>query len=250
MSTQTSSGGGPKRRDAGNWAGPVTRLSTANLPANAPTVNVEGLGLTGPLRGFGRMWQKTFQVRLVGANVTPTGLIRIWKDNFESFWPRGNHFYAPLTGLAPGEVAALSLAVPGSNITMLSTGVLVIYADEESFTLMTPEGHPIAGWITFSAFQEGEVTVAQVQSLVRAADPIFELGERLGAHKMNDAFWRQTVAAVAAHFGVREEVVMRQVCVDPRVQWSQAGNIWRNSAIRTGIYTMTTPLRALRRRRR
>ena len=33
----------------------------------------------------------------------------------------------------------------------LSTGVLVLYADDESFTLMTPQGHVFAGWITFSS---------------------------------------------------------------------------------------------------
>jgi hypothetical protein len=229
-----------------NWAGPVARLTTANLPAGAPTLNVEGLQLTGPLRGFGRMWQKTFRVRLVGSTVSPAEVITTWKTHFETFWPRGNHFYAPLVGLAPGEVAALSLVMPGSDITMLSTGVMVIYADDESFTLMTPEGHPIAGWITFSAFTDGETTVVQVQSLVRATDPIFELGERLGSHKVNDDFWRQTVAAVARHFAVVEPVEMQEICVDPKVQWGQAKNVWRNSAIRTGLYTMTAPFRALR----
>jgi hypothetical protein len=29
--------------------------------------------------------------------------------------------------------------------------VLVIYADAESFTFMTPEGHALSAWITFSA---------------------------------------------------------------------------------------------------
>jgi len=239
-----------QRRDTANWAAPVARLSTANLPAGAPTQNVEGRQLTGPLRGFGRMWQKTFRVRLTGAGATPAEVIAIWKANFEQFWPSGNRFYAPLTGLAPGEVAALSLAVPGSKIPILSTGVMVLYADDESFTLMTPEGHPIAGWITFSAFADGATTVVQVQSLVRATDPIFELGERLGAHKMNDDFRRQTVAAVAAHFQVREPVDVQVVCVDPKVQWSQAKNVWRNSAIRTGMYAMGAPVRALRQRRR
>jgi hypothetical protein len=32
-----------------------------------------------------------------------------------------------------------------------STGVLVIYADEESFTPMTPQDHMFAGWIAVSA---------------------------------------------------------------------------------------------------
>ena len=53
----------------------------------------------------------------------------------------------------------------------LSTGVLVLYADEESFTLMTPQGHTFAGWITFSAWDEGGCTVCQVQSMARANDP-------------------------------------------------------------------------------
>ena len=50
----------------------------------------------------------------------------------------------------------LDLAMPGG--LKLSTGVLVLYADDESFTLMTPQGHMFAGWITFSAFDDGGVT--------------------------------------------------------------------------------------------
>ena len=50
----------------------------------------------------------------------------------------------------------------------LSTGVMVLYADEESFTLMTPQGHMFAGWITFSAIEDGDDTVAQAQVLMRA----------------------------------------------------------------------------------
>ena len=41
------------------------------------------------------------------------------------------------------------MTLPGKM--KLSTGVMVLYADEESFTLMTPQGHMFAGWITFSA---------------------------------------------------------------------------------------------------
>ena len=46
-------------------------------------------------------------------------------------------------------MALLDLAIGGG--VKLSTGVFVLYADEESFTLMTPQGHMFAGWITFSA---------------------------------------------------------------------------------------------------
>ena len=41
------------------------------------------------------------------------------------------------------------MTLPGKM--KLSTGVMVLNADEESFTLMTPQGQMFAGWITFSA---------------------------------------------------------------------------------------------------
>ena len=44
------------------------------------------------------------------------------------------------------------LGIPASAVLPLSTGVMVLYADEESFTFMTPQGHVFAGWITFSAY--------------------------------------------------------------------------------------------------
>ena len=84
-------------------------------------------------------------------------MIDVWKEHFPEFWPKGNSFFAPLAGIAPGEVAALDLSMPGG--LKLSTGVLVLYADDESFTLMTPQGHMFAGWITFSAFVEDGVTL-------------------------------------------------------------------------------------------
>ena len=71
-------------------------------------------------------------------------------------------------------MALLSAAGPGGM--KFKTGVMVLYADDVSFTLMTPEGHMFAGWITFSAFEDGDATVAQAQVLMRAQDPLGELG--------------------------------------------------------------------------
>ena len=116
-------------------------------------------------------------------------LVETWKLHFPDFWPKGNQFYGPLTGIAPGEVAVLNMTLPGKM--KLSTGVMVLYADEESFTLMTPEGHMFAGWITFSATEVEDETVAQAQVLMRASDPIFELGLTLGGHKQENVFWQE-----------------------------------------------------------
>ena len=227
------------------WAKPVDRLHVSGVPADAINLNVEGRQLTGPLRGFGQMWQKTYRVRLSGVDVSPQEVIAEWKANFSKFWPEGNTFYGPLTGIAPGEVAVLNLSMPGR--VPLSTGVMVIFADEESFTFMTPQGHMLAAWITFSAYEEDGSTVAQAQALLRATDPLSEIGLRLFGHKSEDAFWRHTLKSLAAHFGVVAEVAYEVTCVDTRLQWTQAGNIWHSAALRTPLYA---PVHWLRRRLR
>jgi hypothetical protein len=231
-------------RDATYWAKAVSRLNVSNVPEGAINLNVTGKRLAGPIQGFGKMWQKTYQVSLPRERVSPMDLIATWKQRFPDFWPEGNSFYAPLTGIEPGEVALLNMTLPGKM--KLSTGVMVLYADEESFTLMTPQGHMFAGWITFSATEVDGQTVAQAQVLMRASDPIFELGLTLGGHRQEDRFWNQTLTAVADHFGEFAEVDTQVVCVDKRRQWSRWSNVWHSSAIRSTGYMMGAPVRALR----
>jgi hypothetical protein len=231
-------------RDAVHWAKAVSRLTVSNVPEGAVNVNVTGKRLAGPVQGFGKMWQKTYQARLPRDAVSPQALIATWKERFPDFWPEGARFYAPLTGIAPGEVALLNLTVAGAM--KLSTGVMVLYADEESFTLMTPQGHMFAGWITFSATEHDGVTVAQAQVLMRASDPIFELGLALGGHHQEDLFWTQTLRAVAASFGQDVDVAAHVVCVDKRRQWSRWTNVWHSTAIRSTGYMLAAPWRGLR----
>ena len=50
-------------RDDANWAHPVDRLSAAGVEG-APVDSVSGKRLSGPLQGFGQLWQKTFRVPL------------------------------------------------------------------------------------------------------------------------------------------------------------------------------------------
>jgi hypothetical protein len=232
-------------RDAASWAKSVSHLNVGEVPDGATNLNVDGRRLTSPIQGFGKMWQKTYQARLPAEDVSATDLIETWKQRFPEFWPDGNRFYAPLTGIEPGEVALLNMTLPGRM--KLSTGVMVLYADEESFTLMTPQGHMFAGWITFSAAEvEGE-TVAQAQVLMRASDPIFEMGLAMGGHKQEDRFWQHTLSALAAHLDHDAEVDTQVVCVDKKRQWSKWRNIWHSSAIRSTLYTLGAPGRAVKR---
>jgi len=135
----------------------------------------------------------------------------------------------------------------------LSTGVFVLYADAESFTLMTPQGHMFAGWITFSAEREREAgrerdTTVQAQILMRANDPLYEVAMTLGGHRKEDKFWAATLTALGQRLGVASpEVETRSTCVDSKRQWRHARNVWHNSMVRSVLQTLAAPFTGLRR---
>lgn len=235
-------------RDSEAWARPVDRLATTASGAASDTVT--GRRVSGPLQGFGQLWQKTFSVRLPADEHPPEAVVAHWKEQFPTFWPKGARFYAPLSGIQPGEVALLEIPpVPGSPVKM-STGIMVIYADRESFTFMTPEGHALSAWITFSAYRDGDDTVAQAQALERTADPLIELSYIFGANRANDRFWAQTLENLARSLGAVAPVVeMQRVCVDKRRQWKYVRNVRFSPAVHMATSTVTFPMRLIRRRR-
>src|SRR4030095_13229498 len=125
---------------------------------------------------------------------------------------------------------------------------------------MRPEGHMLAGWITFSPATKQGVPVVQIQALERTNDPLYELGFALGGNRMNTKFWVQTAEKLARHFagaprarhtpprplGVGPRVAPRGVCVGRHRQWRKAGNLWHNAAVRTFLWRLAGALRWLR----
>lgn len=245
--TENSEGTKEQRRsrDEGSWAHSRNSMHLKEVPEGAFNQNVDGRRPVSPLQGFGQMWQKTYKTRLEGSRATPQEVVEVWKKNFPKFWELGNRFYAPVTGIAPGEVMLINNPMPGG--ANVSTGVMVLFADDESFTFMTPEGHPFSGWVTFSSYEDDDgTTVAQAQILIRANDPLYEIGMPLGLHRVEDKTWNHTLTQLAAYFGVfGAKVEQNNVLVDPKRQWSQAKNIWYNAGIRSMLYLMTTPVRAI-----
>jgi len=227
------------RDDATHWA---RYIETLKVPEGIVSPNVEGRRVVGPLQGFGKMWQKTYKVRLQGAKASPAEVVEVWRGRFPEISGFGEGFRVPSGGLVPGAVALL-----GGGIT----GVMVLYSDEESFAYMTPEGHPFSGWITFSAYgDEGGTTVAQAQLLIRANDPLWELMMPLGLHRAEDKQWQRTLRNLAALFGADGEVQTRVVCVDPKRLWRHYNNIRHNALIRSALRAATTPLRKISKRAR
>jgi hypothetical protein len=223
-------------------------MKVSDVPAGAINLNVDGRQPVSPLQGFGQCWQKTFKVRLSGVKQSPSEVMQTWKENFQKFQPLENTFYPTMTGIKPGEVLLIKAKVPPlpgmPSFLPVATGVMVLYADETSFTVMTPEGHPESGWNTFSVYEEDDGLVAQTQSLCRPTDPLYEVFNRyLGSSGQQDKVWTHVLTSLAAHYGVTGQVTLTKTLVDPKVQWAQAKNIWKNAGIRTVLYLLGAPLR-------
>ena len=217
-------------RDKGNWAEPVDKLGAGEVGDEALNLNVVGRRPTGPLQGFGQMWRKTYRIPL--ANHEPEDVIATWKAEYDSFWPDHSRFYAPITGIKPGEVGVINSK---QGPVKLSTGVLVLYTDDTSFTFMTPEGHPFAGWITFSSYSDDGRIFAQVELLLRPNDPLYEVGFKAYGSRAEDHMWQETLQSLASRLGSDGEVHTTVVRVDKKRQWRRFGNIRHNSVIRTWI---------------
>lgn len=209
------------------WAQNADKLAGAGL-------NLSGRRLAGPQQGFGPMWQKTYRVRIPG--VAPERVIAEWKANFGEFWPSMSRFNAPMAGIAPGEVGGIT------SMQLLSTGVLVLYADDTSFTFMNPEGHPFAGWVTFSSYDE-DGTIGQVQLIIRPSDPLWDIAFVFGVGRFEDWMWQHTLRALARHFGVEAECEIVAAKVDRRRLWKNWRNVRQNAAIGSFFHLVGKPFR-------
>ena len=236
-----------------HWAPPMSTLKAREVPSGATNINVEGKQVVSPMQGFGQLWEKKFRVRMVGCKLTPAEVVKIWKANFTKFQPNYNRFHPTREGVTPGEVMFIDSAVPvvpgTPGLLPITTGVMVLYADDSSFTVITPEGHPESGWNTFSAYEQDGVTVAQIQTLTRATDPIYEFGYRfMGGAQMQDEIWTHVIRQLAKACGVQAEVESEKTLVDGSLQWDAAGNIWENAVFHTIFYRLGAPLRWARNR--
>ena len=233
-----------------HWAPTTSRLKVTDIPSGAVNLNLDGRRTSGALQGFGQLWQKTFRVRLSGVTLSPAEVMQVWREKFPEYQPAENRFYPTMAGIQPGELIFISgkvPAVPGTpSIMPISSGVMVLYVDDQSFTVMTPEGFPESGWNTFSVAEEDGAPVAQVQTFTRASDPLYEFFFRfMGSSAQQDKTWTHVLTSLAEYFSVSGQVIVSKTLVDPKLQWNAAKNIWKNAAARTVFYMLGAPLRWL-----
>jgi pyruvate/2-oxoglutarate dehydrogenase complex dihydrolipoamide dehydrogenase (E3) component len=223
---------GPPRTpgDLDCWARPVGRLQVGAAPGGAMNLNVQGRRLCGAVEGFGRLWQKTYSLRIRGLDMGPEALMEELRANFSRLQAPCNRFYVGEEGIRPGAAVLIDARTPGGP---LSTGVMVMFADKLSFSLITPQGHPESGWMTFTAFRDREVPTVQIVGFGRASDPLYEVAYRAAGSRIQVRTWTHVLASLAEHLGVQADLEITAVCVDPAVQWAKAGNLWHNAQVRT-----------------
>jgi len=216
--------------DTEYWGMPAARLAIPEFPPEAINLNIKGRRIVGPVDGFGALWQKRYRLPIVKPGLSPEKITGIFKNEFPSFQPEYNHFYPGSRGIVPGEIIAIDSSTPGGPV---STGVMVLFADKESFTFITPQGHPESGWVTFSIERSGDALTAQILGLARANDPVYELAFRMVGSEMQIRIWRHVLESLAKYLKVPADVSVEARCIDQGMRWLQTGNIWYNAQART-----------------
>ena len=235
---------GEGKQDDAGWAPNIKRLRVTKKPQGAMNKNVDRRRVVGPLQGFGPMWQKTYSLIVKKPGLQPNDVITTMKQHLPEFQPSQNIFYPSSQGITAGEIVLIDSSTPGG---IVSTGVLVLYADDLNFTLMTPQGHPEAGWVTFSARNQDDTVLIQIQGLARAADPVYELAFKIAGSKFQETIWKHVLSSLASYLGVEASVRMEKTCIGADLQWTKASNLWYNAQIRSLPYNI--PLLFRRRRR-
>jgi len=218
-----------KQSDAG-WAPLVHKLRVSEKPEGAFAKNMDGRRLIGQLQGFGPMWEKTYWLNIKNPGIKKEDVMLAMQEHFLEFQPPENSFYPTSKGVAPGEIIFIDSKTPGG---IVSTGVMVLYMDDRSFTFITPQGHPEAGWITFSVDELNDLLYIQIQGLVRAQDPFFEVAFTIAGSKFQESIWKHVLSSLAKYLDVEDNVQMKKYRPATNLQWNKSGNIWYNAQIRS-----------------
>jgi len=233
--------GNLKAIDAGCWAAPVKELKTGKIPGDPINLNVDGRRTAGPIQGFGQLWEKTYRLDLSGTGISPTRLINMMKKNLPRFQPPENKFFPSKRGIKPGEIILINAETPGG---LVATGVIVLYASKDTFTFITPQGHPEAGWVTFKSFKEGKRIIFQIQGLARASDPVYEIAFRVAGSNLQRQIWTHVLKSLAKHTGSYAKVQFNMHCLDNSLHWSNFFNVFQNAQILSIIHSISNRSKA------
>jgi uncharacterized protein YbjT (DUF2867 family) len=184
----------------GNVLSDPTRNALTETLGITPTPLAEGLAMLAdalpeltPKEGVGEMKRKQFWADIVGAPYTPEGLFEMFRANFNELTP----MHLPV-GVEPGTMAAIE---QGATLTMSmpargTVQVRVEEINERRMTLVTVEGHALAGAVRFLTEQRGDAVRFQIEVYDRPASVV----DWVMMHPIGDSVqsrtWEETVERV------------------------------------------------------
>lgn len=117
----------------------------------------------------------------------------------------------------------------------METGLVVESLTPNSFRFGTMRGHMFAGTVTCSAGVDESGSFAEVVTLFRTSDPLFDIGFNLGGGRYEDWFWTNTLGNLAKSLAIHGRVWLTTERLDGRRRWRNAGNVWFNAGLRTPL---------------
>ena len=151
-----------------------------------------------PGDGIGSLKRKRFWADITGSPHDPEALFEIFRQRFNDVTPvfveavAGN---AGTDGLVEGESITLSLPMRGH------VQVRVADLDAQRVTLLTLQGHPLAGAVRFLCDQRGSTVRFQVEVFDRAANMIDLIAMRTLGDRLQGHTWTQVVTNMVERSG-------------------------------------------------
>lgn len=157
-----------------------------------------------PAGGVGPLKRKRFWADIRDSRYDADHLLRYVRAHFAELAPAA---MAPAAEpgtpaeIEEGETLTLDLPLRGH------AQVRVAEVDERRFTMLTLEGHPLAGAVRFQTEPVGELVRFEVQAYDRAANVIDMLMMRTLGDRLQDAAWQRLVRNVVEASGGRADEV-------------------------------------------
>jgi uncharacterized protein YbjT (DUF2867 family) len=150
-----------------------------------------------PAEGVGRLQRRRFVVDIHGSRLSGTALLDRFRDRFASIVP----FEAAAEPGSPQSIeldATLTLQLPARGHVQ----VRVEQLDERSVTLVTLEGHPLAGIVRFrSEDRSGDAVRFTIDVVERAASRVDQLSMALIGSAAQRRTWMRTAENVVTESG-------------------------------------------------
>lgn len=161
-----------------------------------------------PSDGIGSLDRKRYWADIRGSRHTPAALFAIFRERFDEVTPVFVDACAEPSAsdrIDEGETITLALPMRGH------VQVRVAEVGENRATLLTLEGHPLAGAVRFSCAPNGDAVRFQVEVLDRPANLIDLVAMRSLGDRLQDHTWSALVDRMIEKSGGRSDGVQREV---------------------------------------